>query len=286
MRLGLVLFSVVACTGTPGTSDDQSHVDDPTDGTDTDLPGDTDDTDTDDTDVTAGDCDGDVPGICGVLLDPEGVPLAHHDILCCMTETCFKGETGADGSFFFEVEPVRTVALKTHEELFEAPRWAAALVPGDIATPTPVDVGFVYIPDLPAGVELGEEEDDPQTLAVGDGLELTLNVADLDPDLGVFLHDIAAREIPEQYIPEYPGLFADEVEAVYAIHPFATASLSPVPVKAPSDLPPGTLVHFWEVSHLTGQLQGPIVGHADGQFVTTDSGLGIDLLTHLVISVP
>jgi hypothetical protein len=73
---------------------------------------------------------------------------------------------------------------------------------------------------------------------------------------------------------------------VFAIHPFATASSSPIAVKAPSALAAGTLVHFWTISHFTGQLTGPIVGHADGQFVTTDSGLGISLLTHLVVSVP
>lgn len=288
MRLWLVLPAVAACTDNNDTGGDQpSQTDDsPTDdvGTDTDLPADTDDTD--DTDVPGGDCDADGPGVCGVLLDPTGAPLPHYDLLCCMTETCYKGETGADGAFYFEVEPPHTVAVKTHEELFEAPRWAAALVPGDITSPTPIDLGVVYIPDLPAGVEIDDQSDDPQTLAVGDGLELTLTFPDLDPDLGVFLNDIAARKIPEQYIPAYPGMFADEVEAVYAIHPFATASATPIAVKAPSTLPAGTLVHFWAVSHLTGILIGPTVGHADGQFVTTDPGLGIDLLTHLVISVP
>ncbi len=290
MRPWLMLPAVVACTGAPDTGDDlPSETEDPTDdgGTDTDLP---EDTDTDeDTDVPGAVCGREGPGICGVLLDPTGAPLGTFDLLCCMSTTCYKGETEADGSFFFEVEPVTNVAIKTHEELFENPRWAASLVPGDIATPTPVDVGWVYIPDLPAGVELGDESEDPQTLAVGDGLELTLNFADLDPDLGVFLNDIAARKIPAEYIPEYPDLFADDVEAVYAIHPFATGLVeggSPIAVKAPSTLPAGTLVHFWAVSHLTGVLIGPTVGHADGQFVTTDVGLGIHLLTHLLISVP
>ena len=287
MRLELMLITVAACTDDSDTGGDPpSETDDV--GNDTDLPVETDDTDTDVPAVVCADAPG--PGVCGMLLDPTGTPLGHYDLLCCMTETCFKGETAADGSFYFEVEPPHTVAVKTHPELFETPRWGAALVPGDInSDTTPIDVGNVYIPDLPTGVEFGDDQDAAETLSVGDGLELTLREADLDPDLGVFLNDVAARKIPAQYIPAYPGLFADDVEAVYAIHPFGTAlyaGADPIAVKAPSALPAGTLVHFWAVSHFTGQLVGPIVGHADGQFVTTDVGVGIDLLTHLVISVP
>jgi hypothetical protein len=158
-------------------------------------------------------------------------------------------------------------------------------VPASIDTAEPVDAGNVYIPDLPAGVVLGDESEDPQTLALGDGLELTLHRADLDPELGVFLHDVAARRIPDQYIPDYPD-HDETVEAVFAIHPFGTASSSPIAVKVPSTLAAGTLVHFFTINHITGQLTGPIVGHADGQFVTTDPGLGITLLTHVIVSVP
>lgn len=278
MRFAFMLFTVVGCTDEDPSADGpptDDGTDGPTDGTGP---------DTADTDVPVLACP-DGPGVCGILLDPAGEPLGDYDVLCCMSTTCFKGETEDDGFFYFEVEPIEFVAIKTHEELFEAPRWAAALVPASIDTPQAIDVGNVYIPDLPAGVEIGDESEDPQTLAVGDGLELTLNSADLDPDLGVFLFDIAARRIPDEYVPDYPTL-DETVEAVYAIHPFATASSSPIAVKAPSTLPAGTLVNVWTVSHLTGQLTGPVVGHTDGQFVTTDPGLGITLLTHIVVSAP
>jgi hypothetical protein len=120
---------------------------------------------------------------------------------------------------------------------------------------------------------------------------------DLTPDLGVFLYDMAARRLPDAYIPTtYLGL-DEPVEAVYVIHPFATKSASPVAVKVPSTLPAGTLVHLRTPSHLDGRFSKvvdgsilpddtPVVAHADGSFITTDPGQGITLLTHIVITKP
>jgi hypothetical protein len=304
----LVVLLLVACSGPDGsdTGDDTPTNDGGTDtdhADDTDLPQDTDIEETDppgDTDDPPADtCEG--PGVCGVLIDPAGVPIGNFDdLLCCMISTCYKGETEADGSFYFEIDPgpYVTVAIKTHEELFETPlRWGAALVPAAIPNAAGVAVGNVHIPDLPAGVEFGEEEEDPQVLATGDGLELTLDFGDLTPDLGVFLHDIASRKLTADHIPTSYIALTEPVHAVYAIHPFATKSSSPIAVKLPSDLPAGTLVHLRTVSHIDGRFvkvvnnamvpsDDPVIGHADGSFITTDPGQGITLLTHLVISTP
>lgn len=273
-----------------GTTDDDTP---PTE-TDTDAPPDT------DTSPPGEDCSEASAGVCGVLIDPAGQPLGNFDMLCCQITTCFKGETEDDGSFYFEVDPgpYVTVAVKTHEELFETPlRWGAALVPGAIATATPVQLGNVYIPDLPVGVHVLGADQDPQVIAAGDGLELTLNRGDLTPDLGVFLYDIAARRIPDDHVPATYLEVDEPVEAVYVIHPFATKSASPIAVKVPSTLPAGTLVHLRTVSHLDGRFSTvvggsilpdttPVIGHADGAYITTDPGQGITLLTHLVITKP
>ena len=224
-------------------------------------------------------------GVVGLLLDPTGQPLPDSDVLCCTSVTCYKGETEDDGAFSFTLDPGWEVAVKTHEELFETPRWAAALVPS-VTTESGVDVGVVYIPDLPAGVEIGDESEDPQTLGIGDGLELTFNRGDLIPDLGVFLYDFAARRIPDAYVPAYAALGSETVVAVYAIHPFATVSTSPVVVRAPSTLPAGTVVNFRTINHFDGVFTSPVSGTSDGSFVTTDPGDGISLLTYLVISTP
>jgi hypothetical protein len=273
--LGLgVLAACAACNG-PGkdaSGEDTGPTASETGSTDTDT-----DTDTEPTDPGA-------PSVTGILVDPSGAPVPYGNVLCCTLATCFVSETEADGSFHFPLEPGSEVALKTHFDLYVVPRWGAALEPAVIGD-AQVDLGTVHIPDLPAGAPVGDASQDPQTLAAGDGLELTLNRADLTPELGVFIYDVAARQLPEAWIPPYPGL-EEPVLAVYALHPFATESASPIGVSVPSDLPDGSVVHFRSISHLDGSLSAPAVGHVDGGRAATDPGEGIPLLTHVVVSAP
>ena len=112
------------------------------------------------------------PGLAGLLIDPMGQPRPTTDVLACMATTCLFGESGPDGRFFFPIEPPAEVALKTHHELTRTPRLAAALEPVRIVDDSLVDVGTLYTPELPEGVVIGPATDDPQILAVGDGLEL------------------------------------------------------------------------------------------------------------------
>jgi hypothetical protein len=225
------------------------------------------------------------PGLAGTLVAEAGQPLGYDTVLACMATTCLYGDTEADGSFrFVPIEPPAEVALKTLEDLTTTPRRAAALCPVRIVDDALVDVGSLYVPELPQGAVIGQASADPQTLQVGDGLELTLRRADLTPRLGDVLVDAAARLVPLSQVCPTLDLGGEEILAVYALHPFAATSASPIAVRAPSDLPAGTAVRFRTISEIDGRLSEPAPGQADGSAVATDPGAGITELTWLVIS--
>lgn len=223
------------------------------------------------------------PGLTGSLVDEAGEPLPENMVLACMATTCLFGDSDADGHFFFAIEPTAEVALKTLENLSVSPRLAAALRPVRITNDEIVDVGLLHVPRLPAGVAFKPAAEDPQTLAAGDGLELTLSRADMKPRLGDALVDVAARAIPQERFPPLE-LGGEQVIAIYAIHPFAATSTSPIGIAAPSTLAAGTVVKFRAISEIDGRLSEPVLGKADGAVVTTDAGEGIHELTWLVIS--
>jgi hypothetical protein len=223
-------------------------------------------------------------GIVGVLVDASEQPIADEDILGCLATTCYFEKTAADGSFAFTIPLPAEVAVKTHPDPTRSPRWAAALEPILLETEGIVDAGTVYVPELPAGAVIDTTTDEPQVLAVGDGLELTVRQAELDPPPGTFLYDLAARRIPEAHVPPYPELGDRDVVAVYALHPFETTSGSPIEVRAPVELPDGTGVELWTIDQLDGTFSAPVPGRVDGGLVVTDPGVGISRLTHLVIS--
>lgn len=223
-------------------------------------------------------------GLSGVLVDPQGQPLPLTDVLGCMATTCLYGESGADGRFHFDIEPPAEVALKTHADLARTPRHAAALVPVRITSTSLVDVGTLFTPDLPAGAMLGPTSADPQTLDAGDGLELTLRRADLTPAIGDVLFDVAARKLPAERVPAYPELAEKTVVAVYALHPFAAKSSSPIGVRLPTTLGDGTAAEIRTVSELDGVMSEPIAVTVSGGFIATTGGQGIARLTYLVVA--
>jgi hypothetical protein len=219
-----------------------------------------------------------------VLIGPDEQPLLDVQVLACQATTCLFGDSGSDGRFEFAVVPPANVALKTHTVLAQNPRLAAALEPVAVVDDTLVDVGTVYVPDLPAGSVIGPETEDPQTLQAGDELELTVNRADLTAPLGEFLFDVAARRLPEQHIPPYPELGGEQVVAVYAMHPFGGTSASPIGVRAPADLPDGTSVKFRTISEIDGTFSEPVTGQVDAGYAATGPGVGITRITYLVIT--
>lgn len=238
--------------------------------------------------VDAGDIDAGMepagPGLAGTLTDEAGAPIAYEMVLACMATTCLFGESGADGRFLFPIEPTAEVALKTTGDPSATPRRAAALCPVRIVDDALVTVGNLHVPSLPAGVAIGPAGADPQTLLAGDGLTLTLRRADLTPRIGDTLVDIAARQVPPAQVCPQLDLGDEEIVAVYALHPFAAVSSSPIGVQAPSDLPAGTVVRFRSISEIDGHLSEPAPGRATGTAVETDPGAGITELTWLVIS--
>lgn len=225
------------------------------------------------------------PGLQGRLIDANEQPLPGVDVLACQATSCQYGESDADGRFEFAIEAPADVALKTHAALSATPRMAAALEPCNIVDDTLVDIGTLYVPDLPMGAVLGPVGDDPQTLVVGDGLELTLNSADITPSIGEFLYDVAARRLPAEHVPPYRGLEAADVIAVYALHPFAARSTSAIAVRVPVELPDGAAIEFRTLDELDGDFLEVVPGHVEDGQASTDPGAGITRLTHLVISM-
>ena len=226
------------------------------------------------------------PGLAGKLRDDLSQPLARKQVLACMSTICLFGETDSAGDFFFPIEHPAEVALKTPEDLSVFPRRGAALLPVRIAGTSPINVGDVYVPLLPDGVPIGPASKDPQTVAVGDGLELTLRRANLTPRAGDTLVDAAARLIPVEQRSSLAALVQEPVVAVYALHPFGAHSRSPIAVRAALNLPSGTRVNFRTIDEIDGHFSVPVPGVANGQTVETLPSVGIVELTWLVISTP
>ncbi|MFV8749169.1 hypothetical protein ACNOYE_01315 [Nannocystaceae bacterium ST9] len=224
------------------------------------------------------------PGLRGQLIDANEQPLAGVQVLACQATTCLYARSDGEGRFEFAIDPPADVALKTHAALAETPRRAAALVPVDLVDDALVELGRVYVPELPAGVVLGPASEDPQSLAIGDGLQLTLRSADLTPSAGEFLYDVAAVRVPSEHVPAYPELEGAELIAVHALHPFAATSSSPIGVRLACDLPEGSAVELRTINELDGNFAELVPGVVEGGFVTSEPGTGITRLTYLVVS--
>jgi hypothetical protein len=225
-------------------------------------------------------------GIVGLVKNERAEVIGNAIVLACTKSYCYMGRSKSDGSFFFPVEPPVRMIMKVAEDRASSPRRAEGIQPLQIIDNSLVETGTIYCPTLGAGAALGPARDDPQTLALGDGLELTLRRADLTPVLGISIENLAARAVPAERRPRFEELDGEELIAVYALFPFGTTSASPIGAKVPSDLADGTVVHFRTVEELDGALSAPAAGRADGAFVSTDPGQGILKLTWLIVSRP
>jgi hypothetical protein len=231
-------------------------------------------------------------GVTGVLKDEAGRPLARTKVLACMTRVCLIGETGADGRFSFSIDPPVDVVIKTEPDLAASPpggaspRRGAGMMPVRLAERRVIDVGSVYVPSLPAGRPFGPGTDDPQTVQAGDGLQLTLSRKALKPRPGDVIVELAARRLPVARVPKYAALGGEDVIAVYALHPFAAVSATPIAVRAASSLADGTRVNFRTINEIDGTFSAPVPGQAARGYLATDPGAGITELTWLVISRP
>lgn len=226
------------------------------------------------------------PGFGGRVVDSNGQPLPDEEVLACTLTSCLVSETNAAGQFFVGLDEVPELrSVKTHEHNDTVPRRAAALVPVECLDADAVWVGDIVAPSLSDGAPWGPVSEDPQTLDAGDGLVVTVNRDDVHLPFGSSFDNVAAGRLPDPFLPAYPGL-NETVIAVYALHPFDASVDSPVGFSAPSDLPPGSVVHFRSVGALGEGLSAPALGTADGTRVSTNPGEGLFELTHVVISVP
>lgn len=257
--------------------------DDPVDPVDSDEPVDSASPDTDPV-APPDDTDAVIEGLSGRLVGPDGAAVPGEDVLACTSTFCLYGETDAAGRFQFTFDEPARVALKTHAVLDATPRRAAALRPCVLVDVAPQGVGDVYVPALPVGAPIGSAWAEPQTLAAGDGVELTLQRSSLRPAFGDSLVDVAAARLPDDRVPPLPDLAGEEVLAVFALHPFAAVSMTPVGVRLPADLSPDGPVKLRTISELDGQLSAPIAATDDGAGLVTAAGEGIDRLTYLVVS--
>jgi hypothetical protein len=225
------------------------------------------------------------PGVRGRLISADGHALGGVEVLACQATTCFYGDTNDAGWFEFVIEPPADVALKTHANLAAVPRMAAVLVPVDIVDDALVELGDVYVPELPEGVVLEQASEDVEVCVLGDGLELSLRSADLTPAIGEFLYDVAAARIPPEHVPPYSELEGSQVLAVYALHPFAATSTSPIGVRVAVDAPDGTEVELRTLSHLDGNVEEVVSAVVEGGEAVTAPGVGITRLTYLIVSI-
>ncbi len=284
--LRLALVAVLAgCGGTPGTvvvdTDSPpapSTTGTPTTSTPTPSP-------TDTTDPSWPTLPTETPsGVRGLLVGPDGTARGDAEVMACTRTTCFTGTTEPDGTFVFEVEPGTEVALKSVWNDDVEPRLAEALRPIVVDEDGAMTLDFVYQPDLPEGAEVQSSSHDPQALGVGDDLVLTVDKAALKAPFGVFLQDIAARRIPDVWVPPYPPLGEIVALAVWALHPFDTTSTAGVGVDAPCDRPDGTSLELWAIDPIDGTFEGPHAGSCEGGRFTLAQGDGPTRLTYLVLA--
>ena len=227
----------------------------------------------------------DIPGVGGVLTGEGDLPVAGEDVLVCSLSWCLTVDSDDDGSFWTETEPDVALAVKSSERGEGRARMGTALEPCAVGSTDPVDIGALYQPSLPADLPWDPEGSGPQRFETAGGLTLTLERGDIALDVFGVFDDVASVALPAEHLEAYeiPG---EDVLGVYTLHPFAAQSLSPVPVRAPSSLPAGTLVYFRSVDPLDGSLSAPAEGRSDGQYAETVEGDGLSLLTQVVLSIP
>ena len=224
--------------------------------------------------------------VTGALRAETGEVLPYTQVQACSRTLCLYGETDRRGAFRFELPAKRSdFVIKTLEEPAARPRRAMALAPilRGVAH-APVHMGAVYVPDLPEVRPLPAARSGPQTVGAGNGLELTLIGEHLSPPAGRAIAGVGARRIAPSRIPSYNLPRGETIVAVYALHPAGATSRSPIAVKIPSSLAPGTPVRFRTVGDADGILSAPVPGRATGTHVATDPGHGITALTHVVIT--
>lgn len=223
------------------------------------------------------------PAVVGKVADESGKLLSGAVVRACSLTRCLVGKSDASGAFSFQMLEKAAIAVNSPEITTTTPRHAESLVPIALTDDSTVDVGTIYVPNLPTGAFLGPTSSDPQTVMVGDGLELTVRRAALTAPLGDLDNNIAARAVPLAHVPSLP-LGGETVVAVYALFPYGMTSSTPIALRLPTTLPAGTAVSLRTTDPFDGHLSPPVAAHSDGNVIASDSGQGIATLTWLIVS--
>ena len=233
----------------------------------------------------AADPDPDGPGLHGTVVDESGKPLGDHSVTLCSASVCQFTTSGPTGRFVFPVPATGTqFLLKTQEDFASMPARGSAILPVHLSGEERLDLGELFVPALPTIVPLGPTADDPQTLQVGDGLELTLRRADLLGPLGGRDDIVAARALPLERATALAKLGVPEPIGAFALSPHGMTSSSKMRVRLPTTLAAGTQVKLYTIGDLDGALSAPIVAVSDGSKLATAAGEGITELTWLILS--
>ncbi len=222
----------------------------------------------------------DGPGLTGVLADENGEPLPWVNVMACTRAVCYYSDSAADGRFLFFFDGPIEGLIKTAGDLSAELRRSSPMVPVTIAVDEFLDVGTVHVPFLREGspVQSGRT-----IFEAGDGLVLEFDPADIETAPGTMLADVAARRLPDRIVPGYPGIDSGAVVAVYALHPFAATSITPIGVRIPTDLPEGTPIHLLTIDEIDGSFSETVDAVVEAGAIVTPEGTGITRLTHMVV---
>ena len=223
------------------------------------------------------------PGLTGALVDESGVALPFRTVMACTYEVCFYSDTKRDGRFTFLLDEPISGVIKTEEDLRSTPRRSSPMVPISVAANEFLDVGDVVAPSLAEGAPVDPNVSEAQTVDAGDGLFLTVTPAEIEMAPGRVLEAIAARRLPGHAIPAYASMAGGPVIAVYALHPFAAKSSTPMAVRIAAELPAGTRVWLRVIDEIDGTFSDPVPAVVRDGTIATSAGHGITSFTHLVV---
>jgi len=224
------------------------------------------------------------PTITGVVKTEAGRSIKDVMVQGCTSTVCMISMSDANGRFSIAgLNAGVRVAVKTAQDDSVTPLRAEAIAPLRLLDNSPVDIGTLYVPTLPKPIALSAS--DQQTVALPDGLSLTLRRSDLKiPATAADEDKISGRLIPARQLPRLADLGSEKIVAVYALYPFGAKSSSPIAVRIKSTLPSGTKVNLRTISEIDGTLSEPRGATSDGRFITSDAGTGIVNLTWLIAS--
>jgi hypothetical protein len=222
--LALLASLSLLCWGCNGDDDDSTGDDDVT-GDDDDIGDDDDDDDNDDDDTTGPPVE---PYLTGTVYDVTCTTGLEGVRVTWCQESCIFKNTDADGVFVFDGLPEGEGVFDVVGHINPEERNYTGLIESfEIPATGVVTAPDVCLPEIPSVEALSGGQ---QTVAAGDGVELTFDPDDVEWVLGV--PQIGAVEVPDtawQYV-EIPDV---EVTAVWAFYVWGSGTETPIEAQVP-----------------------------------------------------